>query len=422
MSFWRQEDPVLNDEKLVVTGGMWQHQRDWWHSPHYIKALVMGYGGGKTLISAKRAISMCMENAPVPYMYVSPSYKLARRTIMPTLEELLDGRKIKYSPNKSLFEYKIKIKKKVGTIWIASGDDPKSLKGPNLCGANIDEPFIQDKEVFDQMMARVRDTKAKSRKITLTGTPEDLNWGYDICEGDDKGRYDIGLIQAPSYANLALPADYIESLQNAYDDVVVEAYVEGKFVNMAKGRVYYGFERGRNVVRKKRPDGVPLQIGQDFNVDPMASALFWTEGPHMHIEKELELRNSDTEDMVIRAQEYAAQQGTALEISYPDPSGKARKTSAPAGRTDFTIIKYAGIQVKARIKAPPIRDRRNAVNKKWKDATLTVSPDCKKVIKYSEQLSHELFTKQEEMTHLTDAIGYPVEYLYPIRRPIIQGR
>nr|MCK4930054.1 hypothetical protein [Nanoarchaeota archaeon] len=65
MSFWRQEDPELDADGLVVKGGMWQHQRDWWNSPKFIRALVMGYGGGKTLISGKRAISMARTNAPV---------------------------------------------------------------------------------------------------------------------------------------------------------------------------------------------------------------------------------------------------------------------------------------------------------------------------------------------------------------------
>ena len=194
MSFWRQEDPILDAAGLVTKGGMWQHQRDWWNSPAFIRALVMGYGGGKTLISGKRAISMARTNAPVPYMYVSPSYKVAKRTIIPTIKELLDGRKIPYRYNKSDFEFKIKAGKRTGIIWVGSGDVPDSLKGPNICGANIDEPFIQDKSVFDQILARVRDPRARIREITLTGTPEDLNWGFDICEGDDRHKYDIELI------------------------------------------------------------------------------------------------------------------------------------------------------------------------------------------------------------------------------------
>ena len=417
MGMWRQEDPVLNDAGQVIKGGMWQHQRDCWDSPAFINALVMGYGGGKTLHQGKFSIAMARHNPRSPYMIVSPSYKIAKRTIIPTIEELLEGRRIRYRFNKSDHEFKIA---KGGTIWIGSGDEPKSLKGPNLCGAGIDEPFIQAKEVFDQMLARVRCPKARVRKILLTGTPEDLNWGYDICEGDDKGKYDLEMIQASSKCNKALPDDYVLTLENAYDDLMADAYVDGKFVNMSTGRIYYGFKRDRNVKRIPFPVGAESMLGQDFNVDPMAGCLFWIKGNHMHIYKEMEYMNSNTEEAIQNAQAHAEKAGGKLTICYPDPSGKSRKTSAPAGQTDFTIIKAAGVRVKARTQAPRIRDRRNAFNKKLSDGTLTIDPECKRIIKYLEQLSHEKLNKQENMTHLTDAAGYPVEYRFPIRKPIIQ--
>ena len=428
MGMWRKEDPILNDDGVVIKGGMWQHQRDWWDSPAFIKALVMGYGGGKTLIQAKRAIAMARHNPKSPYMVVSPSYKMAKRTIIPTIVELLDargpiekklkGKALRYTYNKSEFEFKIS---GGGTIWIGSGDEPKSLKGPNLGGAGIDEPFVQDIAVFEQMIARVRCPKARHREISLTGTPEDLNWGYDICQGDDKHKYDLQLIQASTRDNLALPEDYVKTLDNAYDAKMAEAYVDGKFVNMATGRIYYGFERNRNVKSIPFPPNTPSRLGQDFNVDPMAGCLFWINGNHMHIYAEMEYQNSNTDYAIPEAQSIAEQAGGKLIVAYPDPSGKSRKTSAPAGQTDFTIIKSCGVRVKARTKAPLIRDRRNAFNKKLADGSLTIDPDCKRMIKYLEQLSHEKLNKQEEMTHLTEAAGYPIEYLFPIRRPIIQN-
>lgn len=417
MGMWRKEDPVLNEAGQVVKGGMWQHQRDWWDSPAFIRALVMGYGGGKTLIQAKRAIAMARHNPRSPYMVVSPSYKIAKRTIIPTIVELLEGRRIRYRFNKSDHEFKIE---GAAPLWIGSGDEPKSLKGPNLCGAGIDEPFIQAKEVFDQMLARVRCPKARHREITLAGTPEDLNWGYDICEGEDKGKYDLELIQASSRCNKALPDDYVETLNNAYDDKMSDAYIDGKFINMASGRIYYGFNRARNVKEIPFPANTPSLLGQDFNVDPMAGCLFWIKGNHMHIYAEMEYMNSNTEEAIPEAQAIAEAAGGRLTIAYPDPSGKSRKTSAKAGTTDFTIIKECGVRVKARNKAPLIRDRRNAFNRKLGNGTLTIDPSCKKMIKYLEQLSHEKLNKQEEMTHLTDAAGYPVEYLFPIKRPITQ--
>jgi hypothetical protein len=188
---------------------------------------------------------------------------------------------------------------------------------------------------------------------------------------------------------------------------------------MATGRIYYGFDRGRNVQAHAFPPGTPSLLGQDFNVNPMAGVLFWVNGPHMHIYHEMEFPNSDTDQGIKTAIDKARQMGSELTVAYPDPSGKARKTSA-LGKTDFTIIKDNGVEVKARFKAPAIRDRMNAVNMKFQAGTLTIDPSCKKLIKYLEQLSWENLRKQESMTHLSDAMGYPVEYLYPIKKPIIQ--
>ena len=43
----------------------------------------------------------------------------------------------------------------------------------------------------------------------------------------------------------------------------------------------------------------------------------------------------------------------------PDPSGKARKTSAPVGQTDFTILKRAGFAIHASNAATKVVDRVN---------------------------------------------------------------
>ena len=417
---WRTDDPVIDDDGTVIKGGMFEHQRQWWQSQAFIKALVGGYGCGKTSALAKRGIASALHNNGSPYMIVSPTYKMAKRTIIPGIIALLNGRGIPYRYNKTDHEFRFVSGNNRGLIWIGSGEDPEALKGPNLCGAGIDEPFIQDKAVFDQMLARVRDPVAKHRDIVLTGTPEDLNWGYDICEGDDRDKYDLEMIQASSADNLALPADVVATLRRAYDSKMAAAYIGGKFVNMAVGRIYYGFSRERCVVSKKMPDEVELRVGMDFNVNPMAAVVFWTQGNHMHYFDEIELPNSDTEEM----RKYLLDKYPAITTFYPDPSGKSRATNAPAGRTDFRILEGLAAdhkEVKARNKAPTRRDRFNATNKKLVDGSLTISPKCKKLIKYFEQLAHEKIKKQDEMTHLTDGATYPVEYIYPIKRIITRG-
>ena len=431
-SFWRKEDPVLEyaskDKDAMPTimqGGMFPHQRQWWNSQAFIKALVSGYGAGKTMIASKRAISLAIYNAPSPVLCISPTFKISRRTMLPTIMDLLRGKQtidphLKFTYNKSEFEFRIMYKNVVGIIWLLSGEDPDALKGSNAGAALIDEPFIQDKQVFNQVLARVRDPSAKKREICLTGTPETLNWGFDICEGEEKDNYDLELIQASTKTNLVLPQSYSETLESAYSEKAAMAYVEGKFVSLSTGLVYYAFNPVENVVILPDP-GHEVYAGMDFNVNPMAFIVFWINGDHMHVIKEYELPNSDTEDAAIVLKK---DWGNRLHGVYPDASGRARHTSSPGGRSDFTILEEHDIEVFAHSANPPRRDRYNAVNGKLKSKTrkptLTFSPECKRLKRYMMEYSHELMLKQKAMSHLLDATGYPVAHLFSIRPEVGQ--
>lgn len=446
--FWRTEDPILNEKGMVTTGGMFAHQRKWWNSTHFIKAMVAGYGSGKTFIGAKRAIANALLNNGEPHLWVSPSYKIAKRTVIPSIIELLDGKKsldstLRYKFNKSDHEFQIVHRGRRGIIWIGSGDEPDSLKGPNIGSATIDEPFIQTKAVFDQMLARVRSPKAIRREIGLLGTPEQLNWGYDICEGDDRDKYDIEVFTVSTKENLALPKQYVETLLRGYTSKMRDAYISGKFVNLSRGAIYYGFSRAINVQSIPDP-GHELSVGMDFNVDPMAAVVFWRKGNHMHIVAELEIENADTEYMCsvlesdnrnldtseyLRGQikNFTTKEGTRrIQTIYPDASGRARATNAPAGMSDFSIIQGPNsnrFQLLSKGSNPRIRDRENAVNGKLNpvkgDPTLTIDPGCKKLIQYLLGYTHELRLKQKQMSHLLDALGYPIAYLYPVNKPRI---
>ncbi len=427
---WRYDNPVLDQDGVVIKGGMWEPQRKWWNMQSFVKALVTGYGGGKTYIGAKRAIATALTNAPSPFACVSPTFKLARRTTVKTMKALLIGKEtlhggaFRWKYHETHHEFSIWYKGRQATIWIMSGEDPDALRGPNLGAAWIDEPFIQHEEVFDQMHARVRDPKARFKEILLTGTPEQLNWGYDICEGERANDYDLEYIQAHTSANQALEAAYVERLQNAFDEKTAEAYLGGGFVNLQKGRVYHQFSDNQNVIDLPDPGG-PLKMGLDFNVNPMAGIVFWTHGNHMHIVDEIELENSDTEYMMQYATDEFWERVNGEKVSrildvYPDASGRSRSTKAPGGKSDFHYITQSGRNIYAKASNPSIRDRENSVNGMLSKGHLTISPKCRKLRSYFMKYSHEQKNKQKEMSHLLDALGYPVFYLFPVIRGATQ--
>lgn len=437
-SFWRKETPLLDPaSNKIVVGGMWPHQQRWWDLPNFIKILVGGYGAGKTFLACKRAISLALQNAPCPVAIVSPTFPIARQTVVTTLQALLQGKQTIYGHqlwwryNRSTHEFKIRYKGRQALIIVYSGEDPLALRGPNLAAALIDEPFIQDVEVFNQMVARVRHPDATSLEIGCFGTPESLNWGYDLCLGELKDKHDVAYIQASTRQNLALPVDYVGRLEGAFANKAADAYIEGSFVNLGSGLVYYAFDSldkaNGNVRDIVIPDDAELGCGMDFNVNPMCATIFWRQGPRIHFFDEIELPNADTEYLCsVLHEKYVGERKRTKQVLhyiYPDATGSARKTSAPGGKSDFWYIKDAGFEIRAPHENPKRKDRYNAVNGKLKpragEATCTVSPKCKKLIKYLLTYSHELMNKQAAMSHLLDAFGYPVSYLYPVTKEML---
>ena len=428
MSFWRKDAPVLNERGQVMMGGMWPSQRKAWESHSFIKAFVGGYGIGKSSTLSKRLIASAIYNAPNPVMVVSPSYRMANRTIALAVRHLLEGRKIKHRYNKSENEFKVYFAGREATIWIGSGEHPDSLKGPNLAAAYLDEVFLMDKEVFDQMLARVRAPSAKLREIWLAGTPENLNWGYDVCAGHLKKNYDIDVYNVGTRENKALPASFLETLYAAYDEKTREAYIEGKFVNLTSGLIYHSFDRLKHVQKLDDPGG-ELFIGNDFNVDPMCGVIFWVRGDHMHVMKEIELKGcSDTVEFVHEAWRESGQRATRF---YPDPSGMQRKTSAVGGVTDITLMQAEGkvlqrsgqpFEVRARRRTPPRRDRYNAVNEMLRHDKLTIDPSCESLIKCLTLATHEGFAKHDGLDHMPDALGYSIELEFSLQSVVQQGR
>lgn len=420
MSFWRKEDPVIeypngeDGQPIVVKGGMFSHQREWWDLPNFIRLLVGGYGSGKTNTLCKWSIAMALHNAPVPFGIVSPTFTMAKRTIVPTIANLLDGKQtirqdLKWRLNKGDHEIYIDVEcRPRATIMYFSGEDPDALKGPNLCGAGIDEPFIQHEDVFMQMNARCRDPRARLIAMGLTGTPEQLNWGYELAEGEMRGRYDVGYVIADTRLNKAVSKQYSLRLIKGLDPRAAEAYVQGRFVNLSKGRVFYQFDRERNV--KEMPSGSGVHFaGMDFNVNPMAFCVGWHAGDRAHIYAEYELPNSDTQYACATIRD----EHPKVRLVFPDPSGRRRSTSAPGGMSDFRWIQAAGFVVMSPTDQWPLRDSYNSVNAMLASGRLTIDPSCKRLIRYLSEYSHETIKQQAALSHLLDAMRYPITYLFP---------
>ena len=112
-------------------------------------------------------------------------------------------------------------------------------------------------------------------------------------------------------------------------------------------------------------------------------------GDQCHIIDEIVLPNSNTQEMM---HEINRRYGGCEGIVHPDPSAESRKTSAPVGETDLTIIERAGWLA---YRSSPYKtvDRTNSVNAMLLNAQgqrrLLISPRCKRLIKALDGLSYK---------------------------------
>lgn len=179
------------------------------------------------------------------------------------------------------------------------------------------------------------------------------------------------------------------------------------------GRVYAKFKNKPfpigNVDESVADLGAEIFVGQDFNVNPMASVIAVRAADECHVIGALEIDTSNTDEV---CQEVRRLYPNRRVIFCPDPSGKARKTSA-AGKTDFSIIQSYGFEVRAPSSAPLVRDRENNANAMYeKDGRrrVRIHPDAKALITALSNLTYKEGTsirdKKSHYDHICDAMDY----------------
>ena len=390
-------------------------QRAFWDLPNRMKLLVGGFGCGKTYIGALRSIYLSYIHRPLEGQYISPTYTMLVKTIVPTLISILNKAGIDFTYRQTA-PMSITIHDWGGVIWFGSGDNPNSLRGPNLAWAGIDEPFIQKEEVLTFLMSRLRVGDPKYQECFFTGTPEELNWGYDLAMNEE-GKNDIGYVVGRTMDNIHNSEGFYESLESLYTPEMREAYLEGKFLNLKLGRAYKPFERDRHIKHSELQG--EICAGIDFNVDYMSAEVFINGNGYIHFIDEIRRSHTNTFELA----ESLRLKYPGIRV-FPDPTGSGRRTSAT--KTDHQILRDAGFDVRYR-KQVPVMDRVNAFNSMLIQDRLTIEPNkCPYLVKDLERVvfkNGDLDKDDKTLTHASDGAGYAVEYLYPyVKRTIQQIR
>lgn len=395
-------------------------QFDYITSTAKFPAMVAGFGAGKTEAAVKRAIIGKLRHPEVNRGFYEPTYDLIRMIAFPRFEEALEELGVPYRLYKSPLNY-IDFGPNMGKIFFRSMDTPSRIIGYEHGDADVDEldtlKMDDAAEVWRRILSRNRQNKAdgSSNTIGVTTTPEGFRFVYKRWGKEDHEDYQ--LIRATTYSNTHLPAEYVDNLRDDYPPALLDAYLEGMFVNLTSGTVYNSYNRIHNRSSEKIKPKEPLYIGMDFNVTNMSAVVHVQRGDTWHAVEELK-GIYDTPAIIETIQEKYPEHHVTV---YPDASGKNRK-SVNASTSDIALLNQAKFRVKAKASNPFVKDRVMAANAAFSHKRVMVNDNaCPEYANCLEQLAYDKNgepDKGSNLDHLPDAGTYLIAYEMPVRKPV----
>ena len=400
---------------------------------HRFFILPSGRRSRKTLIGKyKLILQHAFNNSNKRYFMGAPTHSQAKAIFWNDLKRYTHYFRIDKS------ETELRVTLQNGTaIYVVGLDKPERIEGMPWDGCFITEmPNIKEGAWGEHIRPVLSDTGGFA---FLDGVPEGMNFYYDLALYACGGVLPKTISGQGSFAenpddpewcyyhwfseDVLNPAE-IDAAKMQLDERTYRQEYLGSFESYA-GLAYWAF--GADNLKKcayKKEEFV--HVGMDFNVNPMTATLSHVRGDDIFQFGEYYLSNSNTYEM---AEEIKRDYGSENCIIYPDSTGQAMESNATM--SDLSILRKAGFTVKSRPTNPYVKDRLNAVNSKLKAGDgkphYFINPkQCPKTVndlnKVASTADGRIDRDQEKtgLTHISSALGYMVNYLFPIKSQYIR--
>ena len=352
------------------------------------------------------------------YYYIAPSYVMGKQIAWRLLKELGGDHFVNKNESELFVEFE-----NGAVIQIKGAENRDSLRGVSLAGAVIDEAAFMAQEVWTEVVRP--STSDQQAPVLFISSPSGWNWFkdlYDYALSGEDPNWEAFQFTTADGGNVKP-----EEIEAAKRELPIKTFNQEYLASFEtlSNRVYSNFDRMQNVAESDPDinDFPDLYIGIDFNVNPMSAIIGVKSADQLFLLDEIILPNSNTTELSAEIKRRYPKHKIRV---YPDPSGRARKTSAAGGVTDFAILEQNGFNVIAPRAHPPVADRINEVQAMLQNANgqrrLFVSKKCKDMIKSLDGLVYKEKTgapdKDSGLDHITDALGYLIHSEFPIRKPI----
>jgi len=403
-------------------------------SSNFATAFVGGFGSGKSEGLFNRMLTTKLMFPQNDLGYFAPSYTLIRDIAYPRLEPMLEALDLDFTLNRS--ENVLKIKN-AGKILFRTMDNPAKIVGFEIMDGFIDEldtlSYTNAKDSWEKIIARCRQKprnppayKRPPNQLFVGTTPEGYKFVWKMWESEPPPGYQ--LIRAKTESNPHLSPEYIENLRNTYPAELIEAYLNGEFVNLNGKAVYFCFSRTENATdHTMTSQGMDqtLHVGADFNVRNMSAVIHRIEpttGHPLAVSELTKLR--DTPDL-IQALNKLRDAGQEI-IVYPDASGDSNR-SIDANASDLKLLRDAKFPLRNPHSNPSVKDRVNSMNGMFKNANgerryLINHKECPQ---YTDALEKQVWLPNgspekdpnTNIDDLNDGAGYFIHNKFGVDRP-----
>ena len=404
------EPPVVatSDTNLVpfadgLVGGLTKPQTEVFTDPSRFRMLAAGRRFGKTHLSLVQLIVWAAMKSGSLNWYLAPTYRAAKS---------IAWRQLKAMVPQELFAEKNEVDLSIelingSRIELKGGDRYDSLRGNSLSNVILDEAAYIPPDCWEMV---IRPALADQRgNAIFISTPAGFNhfheW-YEQAESEPGWKtFAFNTIEGGN-----VPPEEVELARRTLDERTFKQEFLASFESFS-GLVFPNFGDD-NISEDAKDLGGAVYVGLDFNVGIMAGNICSKAGDVLLQWDEIAVKNSNTDDVAMMLAERF--KGREIRV-YPDPTGRARKTSA-AGMTDHGILKKHGLQVIAP-KAPwAVKDRLNATNFLIRNAEgeirYFIHPRCKNTIKglrsvaFKEGAEDFIVNKDPGLEHWCDSLGY----------------
>lgn len=381
-------------------------------------AFVGGFGSGKTAAAIARAMALKITHRRCDIAYYLPTFPLVEDIAFRRFPELCERKGWAYRLNRTsaFIEFP-----NAGRIVFRTMEQPQRIVGYEVAHSICDEldtlPTDKARQVWNRVIARNRQKCGAPNTVGVVTTPEGFRFVYERWVRDVRPGYVLFRARTEDNAE-HLPDGYVENLRSSYPSQLLQAYLDGEFVNLTAGSVYAEFDRRLNASIESVQPGETVHVGMDFNVGKMAAVIHVLRDGDPHAVAEI-VGVFDTPAMAAILRERYTARGNTV-IVYPDASGGGRR-SVDASRSDLAVLRQAGFTVLVHAANPAVRDRVLSVNQMLHAAgkrRYRVHHDhCPHLVEALEKQAYDNNgepDKSSGLDHVVDAAGYFIVYRYPI--------